>query len=68
MTIQQALFIKWLRVKQNSSWRYVANKYEQRYRDKLPYKDEFMTLGGNQIDGMFLCKDAEKILNEKWEE
>lgn len=68
MTLHQALFVKWLRVRQGGSWRYVAAKFKQRYEDKLPFKDEFLTFGGNQIDGMFLCKEAMNILTETGKE
>jgi hypothetical protein len=58
----QALFITYLRLRCEGSWRWVAAKYEERYTEKIPFKMT-LTFGGNQIDGMFLCNKAGKILN-----
>lgn len=67
MTKFQALFIKYLRVRLDGSWRWVAQKYEDRYTNKEPFSFE-NTLGGNQIDGIYLCEGAMLVLNEKHEE
>lgn len=67
MTRFQALFVKYLRVKCDGSWRWVAAKYQMRYIDKVPFIFE-TTLGGSQIDGMNLCSEAMNLLNEKVED
>ena len=66
MTKFQALFVKYLRIKCDGSWRWVAAKYEERYTLKIPFKLG-MTSGGNQIVGMNLCNEAMNIL-EEWVE
>lgn len=65
----QALYVKLLREKYECTWRAVAAHYYNRYTyegDLIQFKDrisfEFMTVGGNQIDGMLLCRDASDIL------
>lgn len=40
MTRFQALFIKYLRIKCDGSWRWVAAKYENRYIHNEPFKFE----------------------------
>ena len=62
LTKFQALFIAYLRLKCEGSWRWVAAKYRERYLDKIPFNSNG-TFGGNQIDGMFLCGKASEILN-----
>lgn len=73
MTLSQALFIKWLRIQQEGSWRYVADKYYQRYELKIPYTDKFLweypfPVKEYQYYGMGLCDKAMKLLNEKTED
>lgn len=63
MTRFEALFIKYLRVRCGGSWRWVSRKWNARYRENKPFKME-ITCGGNQLDGMFLCNDAQELLNE----
>ena len=60
MTKSQALFVKWLRVRQEGTWRWVHSEYVKRYPAEL--EDE--SLAGNQILGMELCNEAMDILNE----
>ncbi len=67
MTKFQALFIKYLRVKCDGTWRWVAGKYEMRYKDKIPFSNN-STFGGNQMQGIWLCDEAMKFLNEKVED
>lgn len=67
MTKFQALYVKYLRVKLDGTWRWVAGKYNQRYVEKKPFSLH-MTYGGNQIEGMSLCDEAMKLLNEKVEQ
>jgi hypothetical protein len=49
-------------MKCEGTWRWVAGKYEDRYENNKPFNHE-STYGGNQIDGMYLCREASKILN-----
>ena len=64
MTKFQALFVKYLRVRCDGSWRWVAGKWNMRYNLHLPFTME-STYGGNQIDGMELCYKSQEILNER---
>lgn len=64
MTRFQALFVKYCRVRLDGSWRWVAGKWDMRYKKGLPFSEE-MTFGGNQIDGLELCKKAMEILDCK---
>lgn len=72
MTKTQAIFIKYLWERCNCSMRSVAAHYYNRYNSDghlIPFKDrkvfEFMTYGGNQLDGIILIDEASKILNHK---
>ena len=62
MTKFQALFVAYLRLRCEGSWRWVAAKYDERYSQKIPFILK-STIGGNQIDGMQLCQSASNILN-----
>jgi hypothetical protein len=66
MTIFQALYIKYLRVRCDGTWRWVAGKYSQRYDFRLPFTDE-STYGGDQFEGMNLCHEAMELLGESTE-
>jgi len=63
MTRFQANFVKYLRVTCDGSWRWVAGKWDERYISKIPFKFE-STCGGNQIDGLELCREAMELLGE----
>lgn len=67
MTNFQANFVKYLRVKCDGSWRWVAGKWEERYVDSIPFNFK-STIGGNQLVGLELCNKAMEILNEKVED
>jgi len=62
MTKFQALFVVYLRIRCEGSWRWVAAKYRQRYFENKPFTLN-MTIGGNQIEGINLCRLASNILN-----
>lgn len=61
MTLSQALFVKWLRIRQESTWRYIAIEYSKRYIG------EYCNYG-LQMYGMNLCYEAMKLLNENVED
>ena len=74
MTRFQALFVFYLRNEklQGCSWRALAAHYFNRYDINgnlisLEKREvfEYLTHGGNQIDGMFLCNEASKVLFDK---
>lgn len=67
LTLSQALFVKFLRIRCEGSWRWIASKYQRRYGEKLPWNED-MTFGGNQIVGMELCDAAMNLLNESVED
>ena len=69
MTKFQALFILLLRHDSfyGCSWRALAGNYLERYTfngDLIPKKDrvKYTGVGGNQIDGMYLEKEAFEVL------
>ena len=64
MTRFQALFVKYLRIKEDGTWRYVCKKYIERY----PFSFYGKYIGGNQLVGMDLCNEAMNVLNEKIED
>lgn len=63
MTKFQALFVLWLRHEEfcGGSWRWIAQKYNNRYVDKIPFNTN-PTTGGNQIDGINLEIEAFEVL------
>ena len=66
MTKLQALFIKYLRIKLECSWRKVCSHYYNRYNLYIPFtKEEYYT---NQIVGRQLCREAQIVLNEDWQD
>jgi len=64
LTKSQALFIAYLRIRCNGSWRWVAAKFSERYFENKPFKLT-STVGGNQLEGLVLCNLASNILNIK---
>ena len=67
MTLSQALFIKWLRIRQEGTWRWVYIQYNNRYNKQLPYNPDYIGWGF-QKEGLELCYEAMKLLNEKTED
>jgi len=63
MTRFEALYIKYLRVKLDGSWRWVDGMHNRRYLDNFPFNPE-MNYGGNQLNGMLLCGEAMEFLGE----
>lgn len=64
MTKYQALIVACFRMKYNGSWRWIAAKYHERYELGIPFSDE-SPMFGNQLDGIYLCDKASKVLNIK---
>lgn len=67
MTRFQALYVKWLRIRCEGTWRWINLMYMARYAYKLPYNENFNT-ESNQLIGIELCNQAMDILNEKVED
>lgn len=65
MTKSQAVFIKYLRIRLECSWRVVYAMYVNRYYNQIPFdlKKQYHI---NQIKGRQLCRDAQILLNENW--
>ena len=63
MTKFQANYVKYLRVKLDGSWRWVAGMYYKRYVDKIPF-DLWPIIDGNQLTGINLCHRAMLLLEE----
>lgn len=61
MTLSQALFIKWLRIRQEGTWRWVAIEYSKRYTGG------YCNRALQEYD-IYLCDKAMNLLNEKTED
>lgn len=63
LTKEQAIFIKWLRVHQDHTWRAVAREFTEKYPE-LEYPTD------NQIVGRDLCEEAmvllDEVVNQGW--
>lgn len=66
MTKTQALFVKFLRIRLECSWRKVSSHFYNRYMLDMPFSNEEHRT--NQKEGRFLCREAQTILNENWED
>ena len=70
MTLFQARYIQWLTLNQ-CSLRATAGNYYARYNvdgTQKTIREEYKGCYGNQLDGIFLRKDAIKLLESKGEE
>lgn len=61
MTTFQALFVKYLRIRKEGTWRLIAIQYSIRYNGGYSNK-------GLQMYGLNLCNEAMNKLNEKVED
>jgi len=61
MTKFQALFIKYLRIRKEGTWRWIAIQYSIRYTGGYSNKNL-------QMYGLYLCNTAMDVLNEKVED
>ena len=63
MTKQEALFIKYLRIRLECTWRIITAMWHNRYMENIPFnldKQEHTS----QLIGRTLCRDAQIVLNE----
>ena len=67
MTKFQALFVKYLRIRREGTWRYVSAMWHNRYDFGIPF-NENCGLICNQLNGINLCDEAMNVLNEKIED
>lgn len=67
MTKFQALYVKYLRIKCEGSWRWVSAHYDNRYLYHLPFNPDEMVMG-NQPYGADLCNRAMDLLGENVED
>ena len=69
MNKSKALFIKYLRVRKEYTWRAVQRELSTRYDLRLPFNSCIINyrdlVSTNQIDGMIACEQAMNLLNEK---
>ena len=63
MSCYEALYIKFLRVRCNGSWRWIAGKYDERYSQRKSF-NRMSTNGYNQVSGIELCERAMLMLGE----
>ena len=66
MTKLQALYVKWLRIRCEGTWRFIANEYIKRYKE-YPFAMSG-GLDGTQVNGLNLCNEAMDVLNENVED
>lgn len=73
MDLEQAEFIKHLRVVEGYSFRMIHKEWQRRYQKKSDWwwSEAAFSIGiplphGNQIKGIKLCAYAQTLLNEKW--
>lgn len=66
MTRFQALFIKYLRIRKEGTWRWISDEYIKRYKE-YPFAMRG-GLDGPQVNGFNLCNEAMDVLNEKVED
>lgn len=66
MTRLQALFVKYLRIRKEGTWRWIAIQYLIRYNE-YPFAMRG-GLDGLQVNGLNLCNKAMDVLNEKVED
>jgi hypothetical protein len=67
MTELQSLYIKWLRIRCDGTWRWIDLMYRARYVYNLPYNESFHT-NCSQFIGKELCNISMDVLNEKVED
>ena len=60
--------VKQLRVSEEYSWRGVAGQIAQEYPDIVEPFEFGGFVGGNQIDGIYLCEAAMEYFNEEVED
>lgn len=61
MTKVKSLFIKYLRIRCDGSWRWVSEEYCKRYPNEVIPNGWFY---GHQMHGKWLCDTAQELLNE----
>lgn len=60
MTLDQAEFVRWVRVNENESWQRVSERFSAQFGHALYARN----LSGNQIVGKYLCAAAARLLGE----
>lgn len=75
MDKEQAFFIKHLRVDEEYSWRRVHEEYQKEFISKERWHiGSLLSMygisppHGRQQDGRELCRQAQELLNEDWED
>ena len=69
MTIFQALFVKYLRIRCKGTWKWVADEYYKRYKS-FPFAThpfDNIKLYGSQQNGIMLCAKAITLLGDNIE-
>lgn len=66
MTKTEAIFIKYLRLRLECTWTKLYSHWYNRYELKIPFSNEENNL--SSITGRALCREAQDILNENWED
>lgn len=66
MTKYEAIFIKFLRLRLECSWRKLYSHHFNRYELKIPFTNNENFI--SQLGGRNLCWRAQDILNENWED
>lgn len=66
MTKTEAIFIKYLRLRLECSWTKLYSHWYNRYILQIPFTNKEYNL--SSIKGRQLCRDAQTLLNENWED
>jgi len=66
MTLNQALFVKFLRIRLGCSWGKLYSHYYNRYVLEIPFTHKENKV--RSFDGRELCHMAQDVLNENWED
>ena len=67
MTRFEANYIKYCRVRLECSWRVVYAMHANRYFWKIPFNIKIQR-NTNQYNGRELCRQAQDLLKENWED
>jgi hypothetical protein len=60
MTLDQAAFVRWVRVNEDESWQRVSERFSAQFGHALYARD----LSGNQMAGKYLCAAAARLLGQ----
>jgi len=66
MTKSQAIFIKFLRIRLECSWSKIHCHWYNRYKLNIPFSNNESNY--SSFHGRELCRNAQTLLNENWQD